>query len=88
MWSFATATSSTSAPSTGASVLVPRRSGSHEARIRAGGVEQDVTLTETGEVNDELDNAYRTKYGRYAANIIDRITSPDARAATLELVPT
>jgi hypothetical protein len=69
-------------------VLVPRRSGSHEARIRAGGVEQDVTLTETGEVNDELDNAYRTKYGRYAANIIDRITSPDARAATLELVPT
>jgi hypothetical protein len=60
----------------------------HEARIRASGVEQDVTLIETGEVNDELDNAYRTKYGRYAANIIDRITSPDARAATLELVPT
>ena len=59
----------------------------HQARILAGGVDQEVTLIETDEVDDELDAAYRTKYGRYAANIIDRITSPDARTATLELVP-
>jgi hypothetical protein len=38
-------------------------------------------------VNDELDVAYRTKYRRYAASIIDHITSPEARAATLKLVP-
>jgi hypothetical protein len=31
--------------------------------------------------------AYRTKYRSYAAGIIDHITSPEARAATLKLVP-
>jgi len=30
---------------------------------------------------------YRTKYRRYAAGIIDHITSPEARAATLKLEP-
>jgi hypothetical protein len=59
----------------------------HEAHIRAGGVDKDVNLVETGDVNDDLDAAYRTKYGRYAAYIIDPIMSPEARAATLELVP-
>jgi hypothetical protein len=59
----------------------------HAARIRAGGVEKEVRLVETDDENDELDGAYRTKYGRYAAYIIDAITSPEARAATLELVP-
>jgi hypothetical protein len=58
-----------------------------EARIQAGGVQKDVLLVETDDVNDELDAAYRTKYGRYAASIIDSITSPEARAATLKLVP-
>ena len=38
-------------------------------------------------MNDELDAAYRTKYRRYAESITDAITSPEARAATLELVP-
>ena len=59
----------------------------HSARIRAGGIERDVSLVETGELADELDAAYRAKYGRYAASIIDSVTSPDARAATLALVP-
>jgi hypothetical protein len=58
-----------------------------EARIQAGGLQKDVLLVETDDVNDELDAAYRTKYGRYAASIIDSITSPEARAATLKLVP-
>jgi hypothetical protein len=58
-----------------------------EARIQAGGVQKDVLLVETDDVNDELDAAYRTKYGRYAASIIDSITSQEARAATLRLVP-
>ena len=58
-----------------------------EARIRAGGVEKDVALVEVDDLNDELDTAYRTKYARYAASIVNRITSPEARAATLRLVP-
>ena len=59
----------------------------HEARIRAGGVDKDVLLVETDDVNDELDAAYRAKYRRYAAGIVDSIVSPEARAATLRLVP-
>ena len=59
----------------------------HEARIHAGGVEKDVLLVETDDVNDELDAAYRVKYSRYSGSIVDSIVSPQARAATLKLVP-
>ncbi|HVN59774.1 MAG TPA: DUF2255 family protein [Gaiellaceae bacterium] len=59
----------------------------HEAHIRAGGVDRDVLLVETDDATDELDAAYRTKYRRYAASIVDSIVSPEARAATLRLVP-
>ena len=59
----------------------------HEGHIRAGGVDKDVLLVETDETNDALDAAYRTKYRRYAASIISTIVSPEARAATLTLVP-
>jgi len=60
----------------------------HEGRIRAGGVEKDVVLVETDDAGDEIDAAYRTKYRRYAAPIVDSIVSLEARAATLRLVPT
>jgi hypothetical protein len=59
----------------------------HEAHIHAGGVDKDVLLVKTDDMNDEIDAAYRTKYRRYAASIIDSIVSPEARAATLKLVP-
>jgi hypothetical protein len=59
----------------------------HEGHIRAGGVEKDVRLVETNDMNDEIDAAYRAKYHRYAESIIDSISSPEARAATLKLVP-
>ena len=59
-----------------------------EGHIRADGVEKDVTFVDAiNAVDDDLDVAYRTKYRRYAAYIIDAITSPEARAATLKLVP-
>ena len=61
--------------------------GRHEAHIRAGGVDKDVLLVETDDVNDELDAAYRAKYRRYAESIVGSIVSPQARAATLKLVP-
>jgi len=59
----------------------------HEGRIRAGGVDKDVTFVETDDINDEIDAAYRTKYHRYAASIVNTIVSPKARAATIKLVP-
>jgi hypothetical protein len=59
----------------------------HEAHIDAGGVDKDVLLVETDERNDAIDTAYRTKYRRYAANIVNSDLTPQARAATLKLVP-
>ncbi len=59
----------------------------HEAHIHARGVDKDVLLVETDDINDEIDAAYHMKYRRYAASIINAITSPQARAATLKLVP-
>ena len=59
----------------------------HEAHIQAGGVDKDVLLVETDEVNDELDGAYLAKYHRYAERIVGTVVSPEARAATLRLVP-
>jgi hypothetical protein len=59
----------------------------HEACIRAGGVDKDVLLVETDDMNDGIDAAYRAKYHRYAESIVSSIVSPQARAATLKLVP-
>ena len=61
----------------------------HEGHIRAGGVDKDVTFGEesNSEVNDQIDRAYGTKYGRYAASIISHMTSPGLRSATIKLVP-
>jgi hypothetical protein len=59
----------------------------HEGRLSSGGVEKEVALVETDELGDEVDTAYRTKYQRYAAGIVESIVSPKARAATLKLVP-
>src|SRR5256714_8597584 len=41
----------------------------HEAHVSAGGVDKDVNLVETNDVDDEVDDAYRAKYHRYAENI-------------------
>jgi hypothetical protein len=60
---------------------------SRRARIRAGGVEKDVTVEEAdGAVNDQVDAAYRSKYGRYAS-IVDDVTDAEHRATTLRLGP-
>ena len=59
----------------------------HEARIHAGGVEKDVRLIETDGVGDAIDAAYRAKYGGRYPGIVPSIVTPQARAATLELVP-
>lgn len=62
----------------------------HEGHIWAGGVNKDVTFVDVDadhDINDQIDVAYRTKYHRYAANIVNSILTPEARAATIKLVP-
>ena len=61
----------------------------HEGQIRAGGVVKEVTFLEEADldINEQIDSAYRTKYRRYAANIINSTLTPEARSATIKLVP-
>ena len=61
----------------------------YAGQIRAGGVVKDVTFVEETEpgVNEQIDVAYRTKYRRYAASIVNTTLTPEARSATIKLVP-
>jgi hypothetical protein len=60
----------------------------HEGHIQAGSVDKDVTFVDADpDINDQIDAAYRTKYHRYAASIINSIVSPEARSSTIKLVP-
>ncbi|WP_405996162.1 DUF2255 family protein [Streptomyces sp. NBC_00986] len=60
----------------------------HEGRIETGGVEKDVAFVDVdGDINAAVDAAYRTKYGRYSANTIQRITSSTAGSTTMRLLP-
>jgi len=59
-----------------------------EGRIRAAGIEHDVTFAESDHADhDAIDGAYRDKYARYASTYVDPMTSPGARATTLRLTP-
>jgi hypothetical protein len=61
---------------------------SRRARIGAGGVERDVTVEDADAgALDEVDAAYRNKYGGRYAQIVDSITDDQHRATTLRLVP-
>jgi hypothetical protein len=59
----------------------------HEARIRAGGIEKDVSLVETDEAGEQIDAAYQTKYGPRYPTIVPSIVAPKARVATLKITP-
>ena len=60
----------------------------HEGRIRAGGVQQDVTFVDADhDIGDEVDAAYRAKYRRYAGSILNSVLTPEARSTTIKLVP-
>jgi hypothetical protein len=59
----------------------------HEGRIRAAGVERDVTLEEPDDADhDAIDQAYRSKYARYSNTYVEPMVSPNATAATLRLL--
>ena len=58
-----------------------------EGHIQAGGVDKDVTFVDADpSLNDQVDAAYRAKYRRYAANIVNSILTPQARDSTIKLV--
>jgi len=60
----------------------------HEGRIRAGGVEKDVTFVDADHnIDDEVDAAYRAKYRRYAGSILNSVLTPQARSTTTKVVP-
>jgi hypothetical protein len=61
----------------------------HEGRIRAGGIEKDVTFVEAdadSNLHHQIDAAYGAKY-RHLAQYVPPVVTPEARAATIKLVP-
>jgi len=60
----------------------------NEGRIRAGGVQLDVTFVDADHnLDDQVDTAYRAKYRRYAGSILNSVLTTDARSTTIKLVP-
>lgn len=57
-------------------------------RIRAGGVERDVTFSTPGpDIHTDLDVEYRRKYGHYPVEYVDPVVGPIAATATLLVTP-
>jgi hypothetical protein len=59
-----------------------------EGRIRVGGLTRDVALQEPDDADHAaIDQAYQAQYARYGNSYVDPMVSPDATAATLQLIP-
>ena len=60
----------------------------HQGRIRAAGVQQDVTFVAADRDSEaEIDAAYRAKYHQYVGSILNSVLTPGARSTTTKLVP-
>jgi hypothetical protein len=65
-----------------------RATASGTGRIRAGGVERDVTFeAAAADTHAEIDAAYHAKYDRYGPQIVGTVVGDQAAATTLRLVP-
>jgi hypothetical protein len=65
-----------------------RAKASGSGRIRAGGVERDVSFAEPApDVHAAIDAAYHAKYDRYGPEIVGTVVGPDAEAVTIRLEP-
>jgi hypothetical protein len=65
-----------------------RATSSGVGRIRAGGIERDVSFTQAAsEAQSDIDAAYHAKYDRYGPRIVGSVTGPDAHQVTVRLVP-
>jgi hypothetical protein len=68
-----------------------RATASGSGRIRAGGIERDVTFTPASGLDAAtqaaVDAAYHAKYDRYGPQIVGTVTGAHAAPVTLRLVP-
>jgi len=68
-----------------------RATASGSGRIRADGIERDVTFTPASELDaatqTAVDAAYHAKYDRYGPQIVGTVTGAHAMPVTLRLVP-
>jgi hypothetical protein len=68
-----------------------RATASRAGRIRAGGIERDVTFTPVSEsdaaTQAAVDAAYHAKYDRYGPQIVRTVTGAHAALVTLRLDP-
>jgi hypothetical protein len=65
-----------------------RAMASGAGRVRASGVERDVSFAQAApDVQDDIDAAYHAKYDRYGPRIVGSVVGPDAHRVTVRLVP-
>jgi hypothetical protein len=68
-----------------------RATASGSGRIRAGGIERDVTFTPVSQLDAAtqaaVDAAYHAKYDHYGPQIVGTVTGAHAAPVTLRLVP-
>jgi hypothetical protein len=65
-----------------------RAKASGVGRIRAGGVERDVTFAEPApDVHPDIDATYGGKYDRHGPAIVGTVVGPLAHGVTIRLVP-
>jgi hypothetical protein len=65
-----------------------RATASAAGRIRADGIERDVSFARASpEVQGDIDAAYHAKYDRYGPRIVGSVTGPDTHHVTVRLVP-
>lgn len=57
-------------------------------RIRAGGLERDVSFAEPSpDVHGDIDAAYNAKYDRYGPEIVGTVVGRNAEEVTIRLIP-
>jgi hypothetical protein len=65
-----------------------RATASGAGRIRAGGIERDVSFAQAAaEAQDDIDAAYHAKYDQYGPRIVGSVVGPGAHRVTVRLVP-
>jgi hypothetical protein len=65
-----------------------RARASGTGRIRAGGLERDVTFADADpDVHAAIDAAYHAKYDRHGPRIVGTVVGPQVEAVTIRLLP-
>jgi hypothetical protein len=65
-----------------------RATASGAGRIRAGGIERDVSFAQASPgVQHDIDAAYHAKYDRYGSRIVGAVTGTAAHGVTLRVIP-